>query len=148
VESSRSFRKSFSNELITQYRNGIKRSFKYLNEDKKELQKGFETLYKEKQFHIIKLHTTTSKAKAVDLTLKKLGYLLSSHQRKEITNNNSLVIGGLWAVEEKNNLVYISPYSTIKMSKIFKEKCRIGKIPPKIRAYCYKENISYFNYNN
>ncbi len=136
------FRKQFSDSLIDKYKDGIKRSFEYLKKDKKSLEKEFEVLYTEKEFRVIKLHSLTAKVKASDLALKKLGYLLSAQQRKEIENQNSLVIGGKWAIELQNNLLYIAPYIAIDMTKKFKELCRTKKIPKKIRPYIFQENIN------
>ena len=136
------FRKQFSDPLMAQYKEGIKRSFDYLRKDKEELEKGFNTVYTNKSLHIIKLHKQNSKAKAVDITLKKLGYLLSASQRQEIENKTSLVIGGEWAIELHTDLLYIAPYLTTDMPKQFKEACRVEKIPSKIRPYIFKENIT------
>ena len=136
------FRKDFSDPLIAHFKEGIKRSFTYLKEDKRLLESGFETVFTEKKLHIIQLKLFRSKIKAADLTLKKLGYLLSAAQRKEIGKKNSLVIGGEWAVETRENLLYIAPYVTSNMPKTFKEQCRVQRVPSKIRAYLYQENIT------
>ncbi|MEA2048413.1 MAG: tRNA lysidine(34) synthetase TilS [Campylobacterota bacterium] len=135
------FRKYFSDPLIEKYKEGIKRSFTYLAKDKADLEKGFQIEYTEKKLRVIKLDNFRNKTKATDLALKKLGYLLSASQRQEIEKENSLVIGGVWAVEIKNDLLYISPYLTTEMPKKFKESCRVAKIPSKIRPYIFKENI-------
>jgi tRNA(Ile)-lysidine synthase len=135
------FREQFSDALICEYKEGIARSFTYLRKDKESLESGFETVYAEKSLCIVKLHTLSSKAKATDITLKKLGYLLSASQRSEIAKENSLVIGGTWAVALQDNLLYIAPYLTTEMPKVFKEQCRVAKIPSKIRPYLFKENI-------
>jgi tRNA(Ile)-lysidine synthase len=137
------FRKQFSNALIHEYKEGIKRSFDYLRADKASLQSGFEILYAYKLLHIVKLHDMHSKVRAADTTLKKLGYLLSASQRREIDKEPSLVIGGKWAVALQDNLLYIAPYIHIDMPKTFKEKCRINKIPAKVRAYYFQENITF-----
>jgi tRNA(Ile)-lysidine synthase len=135
------FRKSFSDDLIEVYSEGIKRSFIYLQKDKETLESTFETRYKEKELVIIQLYDMRSKAKAADLTLKQLGYLLSSAQRKEIEKESSVVIGGEWAVELQGELLYIAPYCTETLTKEFKEKCRRLKIPAKIRPYLFTESI-------
>jgi tRNA(Ile)-lysidine synthase len=139
------FRKQFADPLMAEYKEGIKRSFKYLRKDKNDLEKGFETVYSQKKLRVIKLHTLAAKMKAADLTLKELGYLLSASQRKEIEKEEHLVIGGKWAVELQDDLLYIAPYLTTDMPKKFKERCRVLKIPSKIRAYCFKENINIQN---
>jgi len=53
-----------------------------------------------------------------------------------------LVIGGKWAVELQDDILYIAPYITVDMPKVFKEECRVKKIPAKIRPYIFKENIN------
>ncbi|MDQ7085173.1 MAG: tRNA lysidine(34) synthetase TilS [Sulfurovum sp.] len=136
------FRQSFSHPFMQKYSQGIQRSFAYLHQDKALLESGFETIYQEGSLYIIKLYEAKSKAKACDLRLKQLGYLLSASQRKEITQEGSLVIGEKWAIESKDDLVYISPYLDIAMPKTFKESCRVAKIPNKIRAYLFQEDIS------
>jgi tRNA(Ile)-lysidine synthase len=135
------FRKQFSDPLMAKYKEGIKRSFEYLRKDKEVLEEAFETIYIDKALHIIKLHKPNAKIKATDLTLKKLGYLLSSSQRQEIEKEDTLVIGGQWAVEVQDDLLYIAPYLRTDMPKKFKEECRVLKIPSKIRAYCYQKDI-------
>ena len=140
------FRHQFSDALIADYKEGIARSFEYLQKDKESLESEFETVYTKKLLCIVKLHTLSSKVKATDITLKKLGYLLSALQRTEIAKENSLVIGGTWAVELQDNLLYIAPYVTGEMPKIFKEQCRVAKIPTKIRPYIFTENIEISNF--
>ena len=139
------FRKQFSDALMAEYKEGIKRSFEYLRKDKEHLEKEFETIYATKKLRLIKLYDLSAKIKAADLILKELGYLLSASQRQEIEKEDSLVIGGKWAVETQDNILYISPYSTVDMPKEFKEKCRVLKLPQKIRAYCFSENINIQN---
>ena len=135
------FRKQFADPLMKEYKEGIKRSFDYLREDKKQLEANFEPLFVYKELRIIKLHTPASKTKASDLALKELGYLLSASQRQQIDNETSLVIAGKWAVEIQDNILYIAPYTTTDMPKKFKEVCRTNAIPTKIRPYIFEENI-------
>jgi len=140
------FRHQFSDTLIAEYKEGIRRSFNYLRKDKEALENSFQTLYTRKELHIIKLQNTHAKVKATDITLKKLGYLLSGAQRKQIEEEEDLVIGGKWAVSLEDNLLYIAPYFTTDMPKIFKEQCRVAKIPTKIRPYIFTENIEISNF--
>jgi tRNA(Ile)-lysidine synthase len=139
------FRQQFSDKLISEYQTGIKRSFEYLHRDKSQLESAFETIYTEKKLHVIKLHNKSSKAKAADMTLKKLGYLLSASQRKEIEKESSLVIGGEWTIVVQDSLLYIAPYVKKDMPKEFKEACRVAKIPSKIRSYCFSSHIEISN---
>ncbi len=138
------FRKQFSDPLMAEYKEGIKRSFDYLRRDKESLEKDFETIYSQKELRVIKLHALSAKVKAADLALKELGYLLSASQRQEIEKEKSLVIGGKWAIEMKDDILYIAPYSTVAMPKAFKEKCRVLKVPAKIRAYYFQAEINIY----
>jgi tRNA(Ile)-lysidine synthase len=79
--------------------------------------------------------------RVVDRYLKILGYLLSAEQRKALKSQNSVVFGATWAVEILANRIYISPYQKTTMPKKFKERCRVLKIPSKIRSYLYLEEI-------
>jgi len=135
------FRHQFSDALLAAYQEGIKRSFSYLRKDKEMLESSFKIIYQEKSLYILKLTNDEAKIRATDLTLKKLGYLLSASQRNEIEKETSIVIGGKWVVELQDNILYICPYISKEMPKNFKEKCRIAKIPNKMRCYLFKENI-------
>ena len=134
-------RKHFSDAMIARYKDGIKRSFSYLREDKKQIEEGIELCAEEKELIALRLHTKEDKVRAVDITLKKLGYLLSAAQRNVIAAEDNLVIGGKWAIVYKEKMLYIAPYRTMKMPKTFKEACRIAQVPVKIRPYCFEEGI-------
>ena len=135
------FRHNYSDALLKEHKDGIARSFDYLRKDKEILESGYTLKSSQKELRVITLHNKESKVRAVDITLKKLGYLLSASQREEIEKENSLVIGGKWAIEFQENLLYIAPFVKLSMPKNFKEKCRVAKIPSKIRGYIFKENI-------
>ena len=135
------FRKAFSDPLLAAYSEGVRRSFSYLREEKKRLEADYEVITKIKSLRIIKLHNIQAKSKAADMALKQLGYLLSAAQREEIDKEDSLVIGGKWAVAYQEELLYIAPYLTTDMPKAFKERCRTNKIPSKIRPYLFEAQI-------
>ncbi len=136
------FRQNFSDKLINRYKSGIKNSFEYLKEDKRLLLNGYREIFNYKKLYIIKLKNPNIKSRVVDIYLKKLGYLLSSAQREELKIENSIVFGGVWAVEVKGDNIYIAPYIQKPMPKEYKEACRVAKIPPKVRGYCYNNNLN------
>jgi len=138
------FRKHFSNKLIEKYKKGIKKSFEYLNRDKKLLIEGYREIYNHNELYIIKLENQSAKTRVIDIYLKKLGYLLSASQRAELQKEKSIVFGGKWAVEIVKDIIFIAPYLKVTMPKKHKEKYRIHKIPPKVRGYYYKYNINFF----
>jgi len=128
------FRKEFANKFIEEFKDGIKRSFEYLEEDKHLLFE--EDWIQDKNLYYFTKQNPKIDIKKVDLILKRFGYVLSKAQRDEIIKNNfSIVIGGKLAIDSNNEKIYISPYKNTPMDKKFKEKMRISKIPPKIRGY-------------
>ena len=136
------FRKDFSDKLLAEHQEGIKRSFKYLREDKKNLFSGYKEVFHYKEMYVLSYQEDVLIIRLVDKYLKILGYLLSGNQRKELQKASSIVVGGLWAVEIRDNAIYIAPYLTISMPKKFKEACRKVKLPSKIRAYLYQEQLN------
>ena len=135
------FRKHYSDALLAEFQEGIKRSLSYIEEDCCKLQSGYRLLYADKELRVLKIDDARVRVSAVDKTLKKLGYLLSRAQRDDIEKNDSLVIGGSWAIETFDEKVFIAPYLDVTLPKEFKELCRSAKIPPKIRPYCFKQDI-------
>jgi len=138
------FRKNFSDKLLKDYSKGIKRSFDYLALDKQELLSEYRELFHYKEFFILEYKTPSIKIRIIDKYLKKLGYLLTGAQRKELESESSIVLGGKWAIEVIEEKIFISPYrrNSLKMDKKFKEECRTLKIPSKIRTYLYEEKLS------
>jgi len=136
------FRKNFSNQLIAEYQEGIKRSFDYLAKDKAILVEGVEVLFHEKEFYLLGYQHEHQIVRLVDYCLKRLGYLLSAQQRKALEQERSIVFGAMWAVEIVEKRIFIAPYRKGAMPKPFKEACRKAKIPSKIRSYLYEEQIA------
>jgi tRNA(Ile)-lysidine synthase len=142
------FRKNFSDTLIDRYKNGIARSFEYLKEDKDILLSGYKEIFHKKELYVIKLINPDIKIRVVDIYLKKLGYLLSSAQREELNRENSIVFGGVWAVEVVDDMIYIAPYIKKPMPKKVKEAFRVAKIPPKVRGYFYINDLKRVYYHS
>ncbi len=136
------FRVEFANRLIENYRDGIERSFDYLKEDRDILLSGYREIFHHKELYIIELKNPKILSRIVDIYLKRLGYLLSSAQRDELKRENSIVFGGIWAIEVSDNKIYISPYIKVVIPKKVKEAYRVAKIPPKVRGYFYKEGLN------
>ncbi len=133
------FRSKFANELLREYKDGIKMSFEYLHRDKESLLID-RSIQKIKELYIIRRNK--NEIRDIDLCLKEMGYLLSSKQKEEIQRCDELVISDRFAISKSNNLIFISPYSKDIMPKGFKERCRALKIPKKIRAYLFESKIN------
>jgi tRNA(Ile)-lysidine synthase len=137
------FRNQFSNKLIAEYKEGIKRSFDYLAKDKAVLVEGVEVLFHEKELYLLAYQHEHQIVRLVDQYLKQLGYLLSGQQRKALEKEKSIVFGATWAVEILDERIFIAPYRKGAMPKAFKEACRKAKIPSKIRSYLHEEQIAF-----
>jgi tRNA(Ile)-lysidine synthase len=131
-------RKHFSNEFLKIYSKGVKKSFEFLEEDKKLL---IDTNWKRfKNLFVFDKKSPAFDIKKVDLILKKLGVLPTKAQKDEILRTNfSCVIQGKIAIDSNSDKVFIAPYVKIPLKN--KEFLRKNKIPPKVRGYVQKENL-------
>jgi tRNA(Ile)-lysidine synthase len=133
-------RETYTNAFAKEYKEGIIKSFTYLQEDAKRL--VIDDIKAIKDLFILDCHSDDLlNIRAIDKIVKKLGYLLSHEQREEILKTRDCVLGDKIVVTFSHEKIYISPYVHITMEKKFKELCRVAKIPKKIRPYMYKENI-------
>lgn len=138
------FRHQISNLIIDKYSCGIKRSFKYLEND-------FNLLYKRKimcvEQNLFYFKATLNDIHEIDLKLKELGYVISSSQRNTIVEilerNHECIIGSNFVIAKRNKIIYIGIYPNfhIKIPKAFKNKYRCESIPPKIRKIMYSNYI-------
>lgn len=134
------FRASFSDEFIARFATGVARSFEALNADKKVLLGEF-------AFEGGGLFVLKNDEKALNLAdkaLKKLGVLLSASSRAvasdAIANNKEIVLSHKIALCARADLVFIAPFKTAVLTKEFKEKCRLLKIPSKLRGFLFLNN--------
>jgi tRNA(Ile)-lysidine synthase len=129
-------RHKFSNEFISLFKEGVKKSFEYLQKDKNLL--FDKKINKNKEMYFFEKSNPQTDIRIADKIIKKLGVLLTAKQREEIIKTKfSCVIQGKIAIDSNEKYIYITPYVKTTMDKEFKEKARIEKIPPKIRGYIY-----------
>ena len=136
-------RHNFSDKFLSLYKEGVQKSFTYLQEDEALILGEYEV----KQIQeLILIHTPLKRTQLylIDKALKRLGYILSASQREEIKLESSLVIGGKYAIESLEDCVYIAPIieEPPSMPKVFKEACRVAKVPLKIRAFLFDRGIA------
>ncbi|MDR1976033.1 MAG: tRNA lysidine(34) synthetase TilS [Campylobacteraceae bacterium] len=132
------FRKNFSEPLLKEYKEGIRRSLKALEEDKEKLlpreYQKIDSLYIFKRGE--------NELRLIAKILKFFKIVLSKKQRDEIERLTECVISGKVAIGKNAHLIFIAPFVKDEaMDKAFKETCRKSKIPPNVRAYMYKEGI-------
>ena len=136
------FRHNFSDKLLSEYTNGIKKSFKYLQDDINSLNieiipiKVFDELeiYQNQKDNNINI-------RIIDNSLKKRGFLLSSAQRYEIVKQQEITISHKINISIKEDFIWICPNVSSIMDKKFKETCRINKIPKNVRNYIHYKKI-------
>ena len=133
------FRHNLAAPLLEKYSSGIKKSFTYLNEDLCEL---LETNIEVK--HVQGLHYfehTSSRRSAIviaDRILKERGFLMRQGDKEALKTAEEHVVGRQYVVSFHPNYCFVVPYRTCEMSKEFKEKCRLLKIPQKLRPFLFE----------
>ncbi|WP_157352495.1 tRNA lysidine(34) synthetase TilS [Aliarcobacter butzleri] len=136
------FRHNFSDKLLNEYTNGIKKSFKYLQNDINSLNIKIKPI---KVFDELEIYQNQKdnnlNIRIIDNTLKKRGFLLSSAQREEILKQKEITISHKINISIKEDFIWICPNVSSIMDKKFKEICRINKIPKNVRNYIYYKKI-------
>ncbi len=135
-------RSKYADSFVKEYKDGLKKSFKYLQNDKKLLLPKSEKRVKD-IFVFARDKHDLNNIRQIDKAVKKLGVLMSSAQRQEVLRTKDCVISDKVVVVFTKNLIYVSPYIKTPMPKKFKESCRVAKVPLKIRPYLYKNSISF-----
>ncbi|MCT7596610.1 tRNA lysidine(34) synthetase TilS [Aliarcobacter butzleri] len=136
------FRHNFSDKLLNDYSNGIKKSFKYLQDDINSLNIEIKPIKNFNELEIYKNQKDNNlNIRIIDNSLKKRGFLLSSAQRKEILKQKEITISHQINISIKEDFIWICPKIEINIDKKFKEFYRINKIPKNIRNYIYYKKI-------
>lgn len=135
-------RKEFSNEFLLQYKEGVKKSFEYLNKDQQTLMGKTRKIFEIKEFSLYQFTNMNSAIRVIDKECKQRGILLSSSTRDEILSQKQIVVSHRLAIAFESNRIYIAPYSRETMPKEFKELCRVNNIPQNIRPYLFEVQIN------
>jgi tRNA(Ile)-lysidine synthase len=129
------FRRRFSTPLMQEYREAIKRSFRYLEEDKAALIEGASIVSVDDLYYFKNPKNSHSRILAIDEVLKSLGHVMRGAEKELLKQEKSLVIGRKYVIAIEEDYTFIAPYVEAQMQKEFKEECRIQKIDPKMRGY-------------
>ena len=136
------FRHNFSDKLLEEFKEGIKKSFDYLQKDLNSLNIQDSPKKKIKELEIfVNQKDDNLNIRTIDLSLKRRGILLTNAQRNEILKQKEITISNKINISMNENNIWITPMLNITMDKKFKELCRVNKIPKNIRAYIFSENI-------
>lgn len=130
------FRRRFSTPLMQEYRDAIKRSFRYLEEDNAALIEDVSIERVDELYYFSNPKNSHSLIVAVDSVLKSLGHVMRGNEKELLKQEKSLIVGRTYVVTIEQSHTYIIPYiAEESMKKEFKEECRIQKINPKMRGY-------------
>ncbi len=140
-----SFRHFHTQPLLEKYSVGIKKSFKYLDEDKKILVQDIKIISSKELSYFKSSLSIRADIIAIDKHLKTLSYLLSASERELLKHEKTIVVGRKFVVNQEHTYVFIIPFKRkqITMSKEFKERCRILKIDTKLRPYLYENKETF-----
>jgi len=135
------FRHEYSENLLKEFSQGIKKTFNILKKEKELLPKA-ELVYEKEEYSQYKIDSAAASSQLSSI-LKRKGYLMSGSQREEFEQKDeiTIIIEGqkITATYQSENL-YISPYIDLIIPKYDREHMRRIGVPPKHRAYYY-ENI-------
>jgi tRNA(Ile)-lysidine synthase len=137
------FRHNFSDKLLKEFKEGISKSFEYLQNDLNSLSIQDTPRNKIKELEIfINQKDNNLNIRTIDLSLKRRGILLTNSQRNEILKQKEITISNRINISIFEDDIWIAPMLNITMDKKFKELCRVNKIPKNIRAYIFAQNIN------
>lgn len=137
------FRHKFSDQLVSEFKEGIRSSFNILNEELNSQDLSFKYLIKDfsEMYFNIQVSDIDSVFTVANRYLKSLGYLMSGPERstlKDTSELNFILNKKCYVLCIAGNLIYIAPYLTnITMSKPFKNAMRGLNIPIKIRPFLF-----------
>ena len=139
------FRHNYSAPLLEKYREGIKKSFEYLDVDRQALISEIDVKTIKDFAYFKSSHNKRADIYAIDKYLKSQLHMPSANERELLQNERTVVLGRKFVVNQSGDFVFIAPYGTdeIQLPKEFKEQMRVLKIEPKLRAYLYKNKDAF-----
>ena len=140
------FRNEFSDKLISKYKDGIKNSFSYINNDIKSLNQ-IDKIIKldDLSVAIFKNIDFNLMIRYIDKKMKKNGLLITKSTKDEIIRQKFITISNKYSISIIDKYVFIAPFCQNKMDKKFKDECRLNNIPNNIRPYLGLKNRSEIN---
>ncbi len=132
------FRHLHVTPLLEKYKEGILKSFEYIDEDTDELIGDIQLLHVKELYYFARAKDIKSDIYHIDKILKQLGIMISAKVREELKLEDEVVISRKYAVCKTEKYIFIAPYLLdISMTKEFKERCRVLQVPSKMRPYLF-----------
>ncbi|WP_428739411.1 tRNA lysidine(34) synthetase TilS [Sulfurimonas sp.] len=129
------FRHNFSKPLLKEFKEGIQKSFSYIDKDVDALieEVDIKTINQLAYFNSYDKRTNVV---YIDRYLKSIGHMISANEKQELSQNSSVVVGRKYIVEQDEAYVFITPYVEAKnIDKELKERMRLLRVPVKLRGY-------------
>ena len=134
------FRHKHTKPLLEKYLQGIRKSFEYIDKDVAQLIKDIEIKSINQLAYFKGSTDKRSNIYAIDKYLKTQGHIISANERELLNEKTSVVLGRKYIVAKVSEYILIAPYVKMAvMDKKFKEKMRLLKIEPKLRAYLFSD---------
>ncbi len=138
------FRHRYSAPMMREYRNAIRRSFRYLEEDNDALIETMDFISVAEFYYAHNPANIRSLLYGIDTFFKTHGYLLSQHDKEALKKGGGHIIARRFVVSIDTDYTFIAPYeANIVMDKGFREECRGLKITSKLRGYLYGAPSAY-----
>ncbi len=137
------FREQYATPLMREHSDAIARSFEFLQEDLSTFYDYTDILHVNQLYYFSLPSNRRSLLITIDKVLKQCAYMMSQHEKNILKYENNLVVGRRFIVNIASEYCFIAPYIKTVMDKEFKEKCRLLKIEPKLRAYLYTDKESF-----
>ncbi len=132
------FRHRYSTPMMREYRDAIRRSFRYLEEDNNALIDTAEFSAIDRFAYMPNPINIRSLVFSIDRFFKREGYVLTKNDKEALKKGGEHVIARRYVVAIDPNHTFIAPYEpNIVMDKGFREECRRLKIAPKLRGYLF-----------
>lgn len=132
------FRHRYSAPMMRDYRDAIRRTFRYLEEDNETLIEPMVFTTVHELSYAPNPKNIRSLVVGIDTFFKNSGYLLSQHDKESLKRGGEHIIARHTVVSIEGNYTFIAPYeSNVIMDKGFREECRKLKTGAKLRGYLY-----------
>lgn len=132
------FRHRYSAPMMRDYRDAIRRSFRYLEEDNDALIETVDFTTVDQLSYARNPSSVRSLLYGIDTFFKTNGYLLSQHDKEALKEGGVHIVGRRFVVSIDTDYTFIAPYEhNVVMDKGFKEECRGLKISSKLRGHLY-----------
>ncbi|WP_104697098.1 MULTISPECIES: tRNA lysidine(34) synthetase TilS [unclassified Helicobacter] len=128
-------RKAYATPMIKENKQGILRSFEYLLQEKNILYPK-EDIFSIGHIFYFKKSSLINNLSIIDKLLKRLGYVWSKEQRKEVQKQDfSICLGSNFLIDSNQNYIFVAKirYPHIILNKDFKNWARKAFVPQKIR---------------